>query len=55
MKVSLSEFRRAYEVDGVTPDEFAGFGASRSMLRRFLDADAQLDALVRDVLLPAAP
>lgn len=51
---SLSEFRRAYDVDGMTPDEFGEFGAARNTLRQFLDADAQLDALVRDVILPSA-
>jgi transaldolase len=50
----LSEFRRAYEVDGMTPAEFIEFGASRNTLRQFLEADAQLDALVRDVIVPAA-
>jgi transaldolase len=51
---SLSEFRRAYELDGMNAAEFADFGASRKTLRQFLDADAQLDALVRDILIPAA-
>lgn len=50
----LSEFRRAYEPDGMSVEEFAGFGASRDTLRQFLEAGAQLDALVRDVLVPAA-
>ncbi|WP_127818129.1 transaldolase family protein [Microbacterium sp. CPCC 204701] len=52
--LSLSEFTRAYEPQGMSPEEFADFGASRNTLRQFLDADAQLDALVRDVLVPAA-
>ncbi|HVT66947.1 MAG TPA: hypothetical protein VHF26_04295, partial [Trebonia sp.] len=47
------DFRRAYEPDGLTPAEFDGFGATRATLRQFLDADAKLDALVRDVLIPA--
>lgn len=51
---TLSEFRRAYEVEGMTPEEFENFGAARNTLRQFLDADAQLDALVRDILVPAA-
>jgi transaldolase len=51
---TLSEFRRAYEVDGMSPTEFEDFGAARNTLRQFLDADAQLDALVRDILVPAA-
>ncbi|WP_230672751.1 transaldolase family protein [Rathayibacter sp. Leaf248] len=48
----LPEFRRAYLEDGMTIDEFDSFGATRRTLRQFLDADAQLDALVRDILLP---
>ncbi|MGN7859627.1 transaldolase family protein [Microbacterium sp. 22303] len=51
--LALSEFRRAYDVDGMAPEEFADFGAARHTLRQFLDADAQLDALVRDILVPA--
>lgn len=51
---SLSEFTRAFEPYGMTHDEFAQFGASRNTLRQFLDAAAQLDALVRDVIVPAA-
>ena len=51
---TLSEFRRAYEVEGMSPEEFESFGAARNTLRQFLDADAQLDALVRDILVPAA-
>ena len=47
------EFRRAYEPDGMTPREFDGFGPTRTTLRQFLEADAQLDAVVRDVLIPA--
>ncbi|HEX3679340.1 MAG TPA: transaldolase family protein [Galbitalea sp.] len=46
------EFRKAYEVDGMTVADFDTFGATRVTLRQFLDADAKLDALVRDILLP---
>lgn len=49
----LPDFRRAYEIDGMTPAEFDDFGATRATMRQFLDAGAQLDALVRDVLIPA--
>lgn len=49
----VPEFTRAYEPDGMGIDEFDEFGATRVTLRQFLDADAQLDALVRDVLVPA--
>jgi transaldolase len=48
----VPEFRRAYDPDGLTVEEFDGFGATRRTLRQFLTAAADLDALVRDVLLP---
>ncbi|WP_226346818.1 transaldolase family protein [Agilicoccus flavus] len=53
MYEQMPEFRKAYDVDGMTPEEFDDFGATRKTLRQFLEADAQLDALVRDVLVPA--
>jgi len=49
---SIPEFVRAYEPDGMTPAEFDSFGATRRTLRGFLAADADLDALVRDVIMP---
>ncbi|QPL04908.1 MULTISPECIES: transaldolase family protein [Actinomyces] len=48
----VPEFVRAYEPDGLTVDEFESFGATRRTLRGFLQADADLDALVRDVIMP---
>lgn len=50
----LPEFARAYEVDGLSIDEFDSFGPTVRTLRQFLEADAELDALVRDVLVPQA-
>ncbi|KQQ21849.1 transaldolase [Rathayibacter sp. Leaf299] len=49
----VPEFHRAYFEDGMTIEDFDDFGAVRRTLRQFLEADAKLDALVRDVLLPA--
>lgn len=46
----FSDFRRAYEPDGMTPSEFATFPPTLRTLRQFLAADADLDALVRDVI-----
>lgn len=51
--LSIPEFVRAYEPDGLTPEEFDTFGATRKTLRQFLGADADLDALVREILIPA--
>ncbi len=48
----VPEFARAYNEDGMAPAEFEHFGATVRTLRQFLEADAQLDALVRDIIIP---
>ncbi|AMM22274.1 transaldolase [Frondihabitans sp. PAMC 28766] len=52
LRAKVPDFTRAYDVDGMEPHEFERFGASVTTLRQFLDADAQLDALVRDIIVP---
>ncbi|RKR74968.1 transaldolase family protein [Frondihabitans australicus] len=54
LRDAIPDFSRGYDVDGMTVDEFERFGATVTTLRQFLDADAQLDALVRDIIVPAA-
>ncbi len=49
----LEDFRRAYDEDGMAVEEFDAFGPTRTTLRQFLAADADLDSLVRDILVPA--
>ena len=46
------DFRRAVDPDGMTAAEFQDFGATRRTLRQFLAACADLEGVVRDVLLP---
>ena len=46
------DFRRAYAEDGIAVEDFDSFGATRRTLRQFIAAVADLDALVRDVMLP---
>jgi transaldolase len=46
------DFRRAYTEGGLTPEEFDTFGATRRTLRQFIAACADLDAIVRDVMIP---
>lgn len=53
LAAKVPDFSRAYEPEGMTVDEFGDFGATRKTLRQFLGADADLDALVRDVVCPA--
>ena len=49
---NLPDFRAAYDEDGLTLRQFDEFGATRRTLRQFLGANSDLEALVRDVLLP---
>lgn len=49
----LEDFNRAYDEDGMTADEFEEFGPAKLTLRQFLNADADLDELVRDIIVPA--
>jgi transaldolase len=48
----LADFRRAYDVDGMTQAEFDDFAPTRRTLRQFLAANNELEALVRDVIVP---
>ena len=48
----IPDFNRAYKVDGMTAPQFEDFGSCRLTLRQFLAADADLDALVRDIVVP---
>ena len=40
----IPDFRRAYDPDGMTPDEFEGFGASARTLRTFVKSYHDLQA-----------
>lgn len=46
------EFRRAYTEGGLAIEEFDSFGPTRRTLRQFILACHDLDALVRDFLIP---
>lgn len=48
----FSEFRRAYEPDGMTVEEFDDFGACRRTLRQFLSGYNSFVAVVRDFMMP---
>ncbi len=51
--LSMPEFARGYDPEGMTPSDFDTYGPTRKTLRQFLAADNDLDQLVIDVLLPA--
>lgn len=46
------DFRRAYDADGLAPEDFDTFGPTRRTLRQFIAACCELDAFVRDFMLP---
>ena len=48
----FTDFRRAYEEGGLTLAELDGFGPTRRTLRQFLGATTELEALIRDVMVP---
>ena len=48
----FADFRRAYSADGLTVEEFDHFPPTRRTLRQFIAACSDLDALVRDFMLP---
>ena len=49
---SIPDFRRAYEPDGLTPDEFSSFGATARTLRGFIKAFRDFEGVVHDIVLP---
>jgi transaldolase len=49
---SFPDFRRAYDVDGMTPEEFDSYGATARTLRGFIASYQDLVAIVRDFMLP---
>lgn len=50
--LEIPEFRRAYDPDGMSIEEFETFGATVRTLRGFMQSDEDLDGLVRDVIMP---
>ncbi len=46
------DFARAWNENGLTPAEFDTFGSTRRTLRQFIAAVAEMNAIVRDVILP---
>lgn len=48
----IPDFGRAYEPDGMAPSEFESFGASARTLRSFVASYHDLQAAIRDLILP---
>jgi len=52
LRKKFTDFRRAYNEKGLSVEEFEAFGPSRRTLRQFIAACHDLDALVRDFMIP---
>lgn len=52
LSAKFADFRRAYEPDGMTADEFTSYGATARTLRGFTQSYADLVAMIRDIMLP---
>jgi transaldolase len=48
----VPDFKRAYEPDGLSVEEFAGYGAAVRTLRGFVQSYHDLQGVVRDIMLP---
>jgi transaldolase len=48
----VPDFRRAYEPDGLAPEEFERYGAAARTLRSFVASYHDLVGVVRDIMLP---
>jgi transaldolase len=50
--MKFEDFRRAYAEDGMTVDEFDAFGPTRRTLRQFVSACHDLNAQIREFMIP---
>jgi transaldolase len=47
------DFERAYTKNGLTPEEFDTFGATRRTIRQFVQACHDLDGQIREIMIPS--
>jgi transaldolase len=52
LRSKFPDFERAYTEDGMKPEEFDSFGSTRRTLRQFIAACAEMNGMVRDIMLP---
>ena len=52
LTVKFPDFARAYSENGISVDDFDTFGSTRRTLRQFLAAGADLNAVIRDLMIP---
>lgn len=52
LKENFEDFVRAYEPDGMKPEEFDNFGPTRRTLRQFIGGYESLLAIIRNLMIP---
>ncbi len=52
LSTKFEDFRRAYEPDGMQPDEFDAYGATARTLRQFIGGYDELCRIIRDLMVP---
>jgi transaldolase len=52
LSAKFVDFRRAYEPDGMKPEEFDSYGATARTLRQFIGGYDQLCQMIRDLMIP---
>ncbi len=52
LKDNFEDFTKAYEPDGMKPEEFENFGPTRRTLRQFIGGYESLLAIIRDLMIP---
>ena len=52
LRHKFEDFRKAYDADGMTIDEFDAYGATRRTLRQFIGGYAELCQMIRDEMVP---
>lgn len=52
LKENFEDFVKAYEPDGMKPEEFENFGPTRRTLRQFIGGYESLLAIIRDLMIP---
>jgi transaldolase len=50
--MKFEDFRRSYEEDGIAVEDFDHFGPTRRTLRQFVGACSDLNAQIREFLIP---
>jgi len=52
LQKKFADFRRAFEPDGLSIDQFDSFPPTRRTLRQFISACHDLDGIIRDIMIP---